>query len=222
MGALVLACGNQADTEALFEGGTEVREVAAKPGKSVVDPLLKALNGRRLVVHGTDADLAAIVLRIMRLDLLGGTAVGFVPAERSVIPKLWGVPADPAAAARVAIGGEIDPIPLIRDDAGGVLLGLGVLRSVRGVAYCDDTTVLRGRASRVEVTPDPQGGEGLVVRVIHHGLLRNRVETTRGRAFQVGCLPVIPELDGVTFKRDVSRWTWYRHTADLRVVRGVL
>lgn len=228
MSALVLCCGNVSDTEALFSDVTttdaDVREMPARPGRSSVDPLIKDLDGRRLVVHGTDADLAAVVQRLMRTERLGEVPVGFVPADprRSAIPSLWGIPAHPRQAAKVALGGEIDHVPLVRDDAGGVLVGLGVLRSVRGVAYCDDATALRGRANRIEVTPDPDGGAGLIVRVIRIGLLGKRIETTRGRAFQIGCLPVIPELNGVAHPRDVSRWTWYRHTEDLRVARGLI
>ncbi|MDQ3406113.1 MAG: hypothetical protein M3548_22420 [Actinomycetota bacterium] len=228
MSALVLACGNTDTTgcpPALTErDDVEVHEVGPLPGKARVDPLLKAVAGRRAVVFGTDADLAAVVLRIMRTDRLADVAVGFVPADpaRSAIPRLWGLPTDQGRLVEVALGGEVDPFPLIRDDAGGVLVGLGVLRRIGGVAYCDDTTVLRGRAARVEITPDPEGRDGLVVRVVTTGLFGKRVKAFHGRAFQIGCLPVIPSLDGIDYARDVSRWTWYRHTADLRVARGVL
>ncbi|CRK60476.1 hypothetical protein [Alloactinosynnema sp. L-07] len=219
MGALVLACGNQAGPDLGERDGVEVVSIPSRPARADVDPLVKALDDRRLVIKGTDADLAAVVVRLMRLSLLS-TPIGFVPVGRSAIPGLWGIPADPTSALRVALDGELDHFPLVRDDTGGVLVGLGVLKSVRGVAYCDDTTALRGRAQRIEVVPDPESG--LAVRVVRLGLLGRRVETMRGRAFQVGCLPAIPESNGVAHPRDVSRWTWYRHTEDLRIARGLV
>ncbi|WP_436492826.1 hypothetical protein [Actinokineospora sp. HUAS TT18] len=219
MGALVLACGNQAAPDLGERTDVEVVSLPPRPARADVDPLVKALSDRRLVIQGTDGDLAAVVVRLMRLSLLS-TPLGFVPVGRSAIPGLWGIPSDTRSALRVALDGELDHFPLVRDDSGGVLVGQGVLRSVRGVAYCDDTTALRGRAQRVEVVPDP--ALGLAVRVVRVGLLGKRVETVLGRAFQVGCLPVIPSSNGVDHPRDVSRWTWYRHTEDLRIARGVV
>ncbi|PPK67901.1 hypothetical protein V5P93_007245 [Actinokineospora auranticolor] len=226
MSALVLACGNATDTgrpATLTErDGLDWRELPATPGRADVDPLLKAANGARIVVFGTDADLAAVVLRVMRLELLAEVAVGFVPTDptASAVPVLWGLPRDRERLAAVAVAGEIDAFPLIRDDAGGVLVGLGVIDQPQGVAYCDDTTALRGRARRIEVTPDPDGGAGLVVRVVRGGLFGRRVTTVAGRAFQIGCVRTHLIRDGVV--KDAAKWTWYRHTEDLRIARGVV
>ncbi|GLZ37582.1 hypothetical protein [Actinokineospora sp. NBRC 105648] len=226
MSALVLACGNAAATgrPATLTERDDVDwwEVAATPGRSELDPLLKATDGRRVVVHGTDADLAAVVLRVLRTDRLAVTPIGYLPLDPrgSAIPALWGLPRDPERLARVALDGEIDQYPLIRDDAGGVLLGLGVIDQPQGVAYCDDATALRGRAKRIEVTPDPDGGPGLVARVVRGGLLGKRVTPFTGRAFQIGCVRTRLEHDGVV--TDVAKWTWYRHTEDLRVARGLV
>lgn len=174
--------------------------------------------GADLVVIGTDADLSAVVLRLLRTDRLSTTSVGFVPSERdSAGAELWGLPADPARALAVARTGVLSPVPLIRDDTGGVLLAQGTLTSVDGVAYCDDQVVLRGTARRIEVHPDLGGGPGLVVRVQRGALLR-RASTFTARAFQLGCAPTVPVVDGVQRARPVQRWTWYRHTEDLRLV----
>jgi hypothetical protein len=99
---------------------------------------------------------------------------------------------------------------------------MGRVGPTRGVGYCDDTTALRGRASAIEVTPDPDGGLGLIVRVIRRGILGKRVSSFKGRAFQLGTLPIQPVKDGETHPRPTSKWTWYRHTSDLRVARGVI
>ncbi|WP_093943867.1 hypothetical protein [Actinoalloteichus hoggarensis] len=221
---VALACGNNE-----FPGLTERSEislhrVSATPGKSEIDPLLTGLPEARLLVHGTDADLAAVVLRLLRRELLGSVAVGYVPAEASsVVADLWGLPArDPGRALDLALSGDPDRVPLIRDDVGGVLLGRGVLGPLRGVAYCDDELVLRGQAGRLEVTPDPGAGEGLLVRTVRRSLFGGRGASAAGRAVQIGCLPTRVVRDGVTHARPVNKWIWYRHTEDLRLVRGLV
>lgn len=214
----VLVCGPSAP-EPPDVGGLVVHRVGERPGKAEVDHLL---DDGLLIVAGTDADLAAVVLRLQRLEKLATTRVGFVPADpTSDIAALWGLPTDPARALALATQGEVDPVPLLRDDNGGVLVGRGVFGAIRGVAYCDDELALRGTARSVEVSPDPDGGPGLTVRVVR-GLVFKRPVTFAGRAFQLGCVPTRPVSDGVPFPRAVTRWTWYRHTEDLRLVRGVM
>lgn len=213
--ALALTCG-----DARWPGpatGVRVIAVPARPGREELAGALAELDGRRLVVCGTDADLAAVVLRLLRTEALA-TPVGYVPSSASsVVAARWAMPTSPDAAATVALHGRPDPVPLLRDESGGVLVGLGVIRPVQGVAYCDDQVVLRGQASRLEVTPDPQ--RGLLVRVVRRRPLRRRVRMAAGRAVQLGCAPTEVLRDGVA-SRTPDRWTWYRHTEDLRLVRG--
>jgi hypothetical protein len=133
------------------------------------------------------------------------------------VARLWGLPTAPSTAADLALRGEPDRVPLVRDDAGGVLVGLGVVQSLDGVAYCDDEVVLRGRAARLEVAPDR--ALGLMVRVVRGGLLRQRaVRQAAGRAVQLGCAPTHVWRDGVA-DRTTDRWTWYRHTEDWQLIR---
>lgn len=216
----VLVCGRGV---AILDEVTDdiLHRVSERPGKAEVDPLLALDGAGHLTVVGTDADLAAVVLRLLRKEKLGSTTVAYVPADpASAVAELWGLPTDPGRALQLADGGDPDPVPLLRDDAGGVLLGRGRLGPVRGVAYCDDDVALRGPASRIVVEPDRDGGPGLVARVTRGTLLKRRATYT-GRAFQVGCLPAIPRSDGVPHPRPMKRWTWYRHTEDLRLVRGL-
>ncbi|MFT7835101.1 hypothetical protein Q5530_02995 [Saccharothrix sp. BKS2] len=219
---IVLACGNT-QSPAVTDGDRfEVRRVASRPGRDEVDPVLAELGDGRLVVHGTDADLSAVALRLLRAERLTEVPVGYVPVDRrSAVAELWGLPTDPGRALDLALSGDADRVSLVRDDVGGVLVGRGSLGPVRGVGYGDDTVVLRGQASRIEVTPDPDGGPGLLVHVISKRLLGRRVTTTPARAFQLGCLPVEVTSDGVPHPRPMGKWTWYRHTEDLRLVRGV-
>lgn len=216
MGVLILGCGTAVTSEQwrklAASTGSTPREIPATPGRSDVDPLLKAGDLERVVVHGTDADLAAVVVRLVRTERLTDLPVGYVPVarEHSAVARLWQLPPDPVD---VALTGSDHPLPLVRDDAGGVLLGLGVLTKVTGTVYCDDTVALRGTASRVEVTPSPAG---VAVRVVR-GRLR-RPAAYAGRAVQFGVDATVPTRDGVPYPRPMTRWTWYRHTEDLRAV----
>ncbi|MEV6643502.1 hypothetical protein [Amycolatopsis sp. NPDC051371] len=212
----MVACGEDA---AGFEEVDDVESirVPSRPGKKEIDPLLGEHD--HLVVSGTDADLAAIVVRLLRKDALSGVSVGFVPSSPdSAVAALWDLPKTPLQALALALRGEVDPVPLVRDDVGGVLVGRGVLRLVRGVAYADEQVALRGPASSIEVTPDP-GGPGLSVRVVK-GTIFKRPTTFSSRAFQIGCIPTRPVSDDVVHERAVNKWTWYRHTQDLRLVRS--
>ncbi|MBB3662955.1 hypothetical protein FB384_001859 [Prauserella sediminis] len=194
----------------------------ARPGKADVDPLLET-GRQRLVVVGDDADLSAVALRLLRKNRLDEIAVGYVPTDpSSQVAELWGVPTDRRRAFDVALSGEPRGVPLVRDDAGGLLLGHGVVRRPRGVGYCDDTEALRGEAALLEVRPDPKAGDdtasgGLRVTITRGKLLKRR-RTFAGRAFQLGGAEVVPESDGVAYPRAMSRWTWYRHTHDFRLV----
>ncbi|MFD4249556.1 hypothetical protein ACFWQL_07435 [Amycolatopsis thermoflava] len=207
----VLACGSGSS---LLRNEPGVREVPARPGRNDVDPLLEGTSGEPLIVVGTDADLAAVVVRIMRKNRLGDTPVGYVPTDPgSPAARLWGLPSDPSEALALARKGEPRPRVLVRDDSGGVLVGEAAVGPVTGEAYCDDTVAFRGSARSFVVRP---GAEGVDVRVTR-GLFR-RVTEVSGRACQLGCHPAEVVQNGVPHPRPVTRWTWYRHTEDLLAI----
>jgi len=220
VGALILGCGSAVTSgdwrKLAASTASEPHEIPATPSRNDVDPLLEADGIERLVVHGTDADLAAVVLRLMRIERVTELPVGYVPVDRrqSAVARLWGLP---ARTVDTALTGSVRPFPLVRDDAGGVLVGLGVLPAVRGTVYCDDTVALRGAADRIEVVP--HADEGVEVTVVRRGLLRSRTATFTGRAVQFGVDATVPVRDGVDHPRAMTRWTWYRHTEDLRAIR---
>ena len=192
-----------------------VRPVSQPPDRAEVDPLLAEAD--RVLVAGQDADLAAVVLRLLRTDRLAAVEVAYLPAiPNSAAAQVWGLPTNPASALALALQGSGEPVPLIRDDAGGVLVGRGELRGVRGEAYCDAELVLRGQASKFVVTP--LAPIGVDVRVTSTGLTR-RTRAAHGRAIQIGCVSATVVSDGVEHPRPVTRWTWYRHTQDLRMIR---
>ena len=214
MTAVVLACVLDPIAQ---RDGIVIHQLPRRPGKDEVDPILAELDGRRLIVAGTDADLAAVVLRLLRGERLGSVDLGYLPSSAdSVTARLWHLPRTPATALELALHAPVRPVPLVRDDNGGVLLGAGTISALDGVAYCDDTRVLSGPAKQLRVTPDPAG---LRVTVTHKGILRRSGPSATGRACQIG--GELPEVvsDGVPHGRPMPRWSWYRHTEDLRLVR---
>ncbi|MBW0106605.1 hypothetical protein, partial [Pseudonocardia sp. KRD291] len=168
--------------------------VGPRPGRDEIDPVLAEHPGARLIVHGTDADLAAVLVRLLRKERLG-TEVGYVPAERrSVAAAVWGLPRRHGAAVELARHGVAGPVPLIRDDAGGVLVGRGEMRDFDGEAYCDATRVLRGRVRRLLVDAGPDGVSVLPDR----GVL-----AAVGRAVQIGTSGARVTSDGVEHPREI-------------------
>jgi len=180
-----------------------------QPGRDELDPVL-AEPPSRLVVRGMDADLAAVLVRLMRKELLGSVEVAFVPSGRSPASAAWGLPRRPGDAADLALGGRAAPVPLVRDDAGGVLVGSGEIRDLHGEAYCDATRVLYGRVRRLRVEAGP---DGVSVRA------DRGVRAATGRAVQIGSTGARVTHDGVEHPREVTRWAWYRHTEPWLLVR---
>ncbi|WP_300015172.1 hypothetical protein [Pseudonocardia sp.] len=199
----------------------------ARPGRADLDPVLTEHRPGRIMVHGTDADLAAVVLRLLRTERLD-VEVAYLPSpRRSAVAAIWGLPSGPAALA-LAMGGRAEPAPLVRDDTGGALVGRAEIRELRGECWCDDTLVLRGTAPRLVVAPGPRG---IAVRVgrgsgLPDGLPRPAPSRSRigaggavGRAVQVGGTPFTVTADGRAYPRPLERRTWYRHTTDWLLVR---
>ena len=203
-----------------------VAELPARPGRTELDPVLAAHDPRRLIITGSDADLAAVLVRLLRTDRLQ-IEIAYRPAHRTPATAAWGLPVGPAAVT-AALEAPAGPVPLIRDDGGGVLVGRGEMRSVRGECYCDEHLVLRGEARRLVVAPTP---DGLAVRAGRHprppdgrmAPVPARAPAGQGaaigRAVQIGCEPATVLLDGVPHPRPVRRWAWYRHTEDWLLVR---
>ncbi|WSE35312.1 hypothetical protein VSH64_35490 [Amycolatopsis rhabdoformis] len=214
MRGIVVACGEDPHSFAGLSDVSIVR-VPALPGKAEIDPLLGKHS--RLIVSGTDADLAAVLVRLLRTDRVSGVSVGFVPTESdSAVAALWGLPTDPVKGLEIALDGTAAEVPLVRDDTGGVLAGRATLRNLQGQAYADEHLAFDGAAAALEVSSD---ADGLVARVTR-GKLVKRTTVFHGRAFQLGCLPTTTLVsDGVAHPREVTKRTWYRHTENLRLIR---
>lgn len=157
----------------------------------------------RLVVVGGDADLAAVLARLLRAERLD-VAVAQVTSR-------WG--------ARRALTAAAQRVPLIRDETGAVLVGAATWRGdggpLRGEAIVDDTVLFDGDAPgvRVEPTAAPPG--------VRAGVMSRGGRVRRwasGRAAQLGSTGALVVRDGVPAPRPVRRSAFYRHTQDwLRV-----
>lgn len=151
---------------------------------------------RRLVVVGTDADLAEVLTSLMRSDRLDVEVA-------HVRGRFGGRRARTAPARRV---------PLIRDDTGTVLTGAALwlppegAPALRGEAVVDDSVLFDGDVAGVRIEPTP-GLPGLRATV-----LGTRRRWVSGRAAQLGTTGARVVRDEVPRPREVTRSTFYRHT----------
>ena len=216
----------------------------ARPGRADVDPLLAepgCAGSSSPAPTPTSPPCSCACCAATGCDV----ELAYVPADRrSAAARLWGLPHGPAAVELARTGGA-RPAPLVRDDAGGVLVGprgdprraggarRGLLRRGAGAA--------RGGAAAGGDAPAGRGAvarrdrraraPGVAVRAsrwgaLPDGRLRPVPPAARagrgaavGRAVQVGCLPATVVHDGVAHPRPVTRWAWYRHVADWLLVR---
>lgn len=193
--------------------GLEVRRIG---GSDDIDAAARRC--RRLVVVGSDADLAAVLTRLLRHERLA-VEVAFVSAHRSAATRAYRL-ATGRRAARRATAATARRVPLIRDDTGAAIAGAATWRGadgpLRGEAVVDDTTLFDGRVAGVRIHPI---GEQPGLRA---AVLRSRGRPRRwvvGRAAQLGTTGALVERDGVTATRLVPRSTFYRHIEGWLLVR---
>ncbi len=180
------------------------RPLAALPTIAVDTPdapdsaIEQVLTGaRRVAVVGSDADLAAVLTRLMRADRLD-IEVAQVRGLRS------------AQRARTAAARRV---PLIRDDTGTVLVGAALWlppdgsTAIHGEAVADDTVLFDGTASGVRIEPTA-AMPGLRAAVLDGWPRKWHV----ARAVQLGTTGARVVRDGVPGRREVRRSTFYRHT----------
>lgn len=182
----------------------------------------------RVVVIGEESQLAAVVLRMVRRGLLGApdtgppaeiTPVGYIPLQRNAFATRWRLDVGTAAVER-ACTGEVHPIPIARDDNGGVLISHGEIDDPAGTGYLDEHTVLAGSATRLVVRPDAPAGLSVTVERRRPLKLPPRREGHSGRALSIGFdAPTTVISDGVPRPRPLPRWTWYAHTEPLYLAR---
>ena len=108
----------------------------------------------RIIVIGSDAALSAVLTRMMRADIMW-PQVGFVPVLDDAFPagassaaQNWSIPTEPAAALKLALTGEVKPVPLIRNDAGQAVAGSASISQwdaspMTGEIIVDDATLVQ-------------------------------------------------------------------------------
>jgi hypothetical protein len=173
-------------------------------------------DARRVVVVGTDADLASVLTRLLRAELLN-VEVAYVPRRRTPATRAYRLPSG-ARAARRARRGTAQRVPLIRDETGSVIVGSAVWqpaaeqRLLHGEAVVDDAVLFDGDVAEVTVEPTAALPG-----------LRARVSGERrwviGRAAQLGSVGASVVRDGVAAPRPARRSTIYRNTEGWLAVR---
>ena len=154
---------------------------------------------KRVIVVGSDGDLAAVLTRLLRADRLD-VEVAHTLSSRT---------------ARRAISGVARRVPLIRDETGTVIVGAAEWTGspaptmLHGEAVVDDTVLFDGDVPGVRIEPTLRM-PGLRAAVLS-GRGRPRRWVT-GRAAQLGTTGAQVIRDGVPAPRPVKRSTFYRHT----------
>jgi len=153
-------------------------------------------DARRVIVVGSDADLAVLLTRLMRAERLD-IEVAHVPGRRG---------------ARRALTGVARRVPLIRDDTATVVVGEALWLppegsgALRGEAVVDDAVLFDGEIAgvRIEPTAAMPGLRAMVT--------GGRRRWLAGRAVQLGTTGARVVRDGEPGPREVKRSTVYRHT----------
>jgi hypothetical protein len=172
---------------------------------------------RRLVVVGADADLAAVLSRLLRAGRLD-VEVAYVPRRRTPATRVYRLPAGRRAARRARCG-KARRVPLIRDETGSVIVGRASWRPaddrqlIHGEAVVDDTSLFDGDVAGVRIEPT-LAMPGL--RALPHGIWRRWIN---GRAVQLGSTGVAVVRDGVPAPRAARRSTFYRNVEGWLLVR---
>ena len=162
---------------------------------------------RRVVVVGSDADIAAVLTRLLRADRLD--------VEVGHVRRPW--------HARRARTGEAQRVPLIRDETGTVIVRAAhwlppdeQARTIHGEAVTDNTLLFDGDVTGVRIEPTP------TMPGLRASVLSSRMRAKHwvaGRAAQLGTDAALVVRDGVSAPRPVRRSTFYRHTEEWLRVR---
>jgi hypothetical protein len=155
---------------------------------------------RRVIVVGSDTDLAAVLTHLLRANRLD--------VEVGHVRRPWN--------ARRARTGPAQRVPLIRDETGTAIVGAAYwlppdedARTIHGEAVTDDTLLFDGDVTGVRIEPTPTT-PGLRASVLSRRMRPKRWVT--GRAAQLGTDAALVVRDGVPAPRPVRRSTFYRHT----------
>ena len=192
--------------------GLPIHQAAGAGDSEAIDAAIGPY--RRLVVVGGDAELAAVLTRLLRAERLD-VEVAYVPRRRTRATRIYRLPAG-SRAARRARRGSARRATLIRDETGSVIVARASwappddARSIHGEAVVDDTTLFDGDVAGVWIEP-MLAPPGLRATVEGRGLGRLWRRWVTGRAAQLGSTGVAVLRDGVPAPRAARRSAFYRH-----------
>lgn len=172
---------------------------------------------RRLAVVGADADLAAVLTRLLRADRLD-VEVAYVPRRRTRASRIYRLPTGRRAARR-ARRGTAQRVTLVRDETGSVVVGRASWvpsagePAIRGEAVVDDAVLFDGAAPAVHIEPT------LAVPGLRARVVTGWCRWVAGRAVQLGSTSVGVVRDGVPAPRPARRSTFYRNVEGWLAVR---
>lgn len=196
--------------------GQQIHRVGARPGQEI-DNLLTG----RILVIGDDADLASVVARLDRRQLLAKVVVAYAPLKPTPFAALWSLPVG-VRSVRLAQLGDPDLVPLAMDAEGGVLIGEAGIGPVRGPVYLDDSRLINGPARGLIVQPDRDHGISVTVVPRRIGMIGRRPTNRTGAQVRIETAPATLVVDGHERADPVERWEYSRHPLPLRLVRGIV
>ncbi|RMI29347.1 hypothetical protein [Nocardia stercoris] len=196
-------------------------QVAAIPEPTELDELLPVLAADslpRLIVLGEDAALAAVLTHLLRTERLH-IEIGYVPIDRTYASRAYQTGTGSAAAKR-ALEGKPQAVPLIRDETATVLVGRASVTGpdggkLEGEAYVDELRLFTGRVGGLQVSPTLEGSG--VRAAVQRGLRKRRWVT--GRAMQLGSPGAAVVRDGISAPHTVRRLSFYSHHEPWMLVR---
>jgi hypothetical protein len=210
---------NDADMAVLLFAESRLpRSLKGLPVADAEDIGAVAQDRRRLIVVGSDADLAAVLTRLLRTEKLG-VEIGFVSPRRSPATRVYRLAAGRQAARR-ARRGTARRVPLIRDETGSAIVGAahwrpsGDAQLLHGEAVVDDAVLFDGDVAGVLIEPTA-ALPGLRA-CVQGGRARRWLA---GRAVQLGTTGAAVVRDGVPAARPARRSTFYRNTEGWLLVR---
>jgi diacylglycerol kinase (ATP) len=111
-----------ADALAVLRARTSV-EVQATGDPGELDGVLHRAGSRRIVVAGGDGSLHAVVAALHRRNELSGRVLGLLPlGTGNDFARTLGIPLDASAAAEVVLDGAVEPMDLVVDEVGQVVV----------------------------------------------------------------------------------------------------
>jgi hypothetical protein len=196
-------------------GGLPVHHAESAADVTTIDAAIGPY--RRLVVLGADAELAAVLSRLLRAERLD-IEVAYVPSRRTRATRIYRLPAGRRAARR-ARRGTARRVTLVRDETGAVIVGrAGWLppedrRRIHGEAVVDDTQLFDGDVTGAYIEPM------LAMPGLRASVHRPWRRWVAGRAVQLGSTGVVVIRDDLAAPRPARRSTFYRHVEGWLLVR---